>query len=447
MYYYFIKLDLIKQMRNVEILGGLKVENEKLILIKNVSIFNGKDKDYIKGKSVVIKGNKISSIVDKGVDESDFDTVIDGKGGYLSPGFIDAHWHTVMGTDMNTFLNSDPSYIQIFSAVELKKILMRGVTSLRDAGGNVFALKKSIDEGMIQGPRIYPSGALLSQYSGHVDFRRHSPTTLPKEWGGPTITPGEADGHMLLANGVDEVIKGARHQLYLGASQIKICVSGGVSSYSDPLYVLEYTDEEIRAAVKIAEDYGTYVMAHAHNSESVIRAVKNGVKSIEHGTMLNEKAAIVMAEHGAVLVPQVRVLKDLKTIYTDPVRSLKLNEAFTGTDTSLKLAKKYNLTIGWGTDLIFSQDSRERQLKDLSDKKSWFSSSEIMIQATGNNGDILGLSGKRNPYGKIGVIEENSMADILIYNKDFLDDISIIEDYKNNLKLIIKDGEIKKNIL
>lgn len=416
------------------------------ILIKNVSIFNGTSGKLITGNDVVLNGNKIETIISAGSQEAGFDTVIDGRGGYLTPGLIDSHMHATVGVDEKDFFYGDPAYIQLFSGKEMAEMLLRGVTTGRDATGNTFALKRAIDEGVINGPRLYPSGAGLSQYSGHGDFRYQNPNNLPKEWGGP-LGPGQARGFVMLANGKDQMIAATRQQLFLGASQIKLYVAGGVSSYTDPLYVIEYTTEEIEAAVGAARDYGTYVMAHSHSPEGVIRAVKAGIISIEHGSLLNEEAAKLMAEKDAVFVPSVQVLAQLKPLYTDPIRKAKLEEAFEGTDKAMKAAKKYGLTIGWGTDLLFSYEGRKDQLKDLGLRKQWFTSAEIMIQATGNGGKIVGLCGKRNPYGKVGVIEKGAMADVLIYNKNPLEDVSIVEDYENNLKLIIKDGKIYKNAL
>ena len=248
---------------------------EKQILIKNVSIFNGNSGKLITGKDVVVEGNKIKSIVSSGGNEGDFDEVIDGKGGYLSPGMIDCHAHAVMGGDENTFINGDQNYVQLFAAMEMEDMLLRGVTTIRDAGGNTFALKKAIDDGIVDGPRIYPSGAILSQYSGHVDFRTPNPTDLPKEWGGQ-ISPGEKNGHAMLANGPDQVMTAVRQQLFLGATQIKLAVGGGVSSFTDPLYVNEYTSAEIKAAVdaapKMAGDMGHNVLAQDIRSNQVAGA-------------------------------------------------------------------------------------------------------------------------------------------------------------------------------
>lgn len=418
----------------------------KEILIKNVKIFNGTDGTLITGKDVVILGNKIDKIIPAGGNEKGYHEVIDGKGGFLTPGLIDSHWHATMGVDEEVFMEGDQAYVQLHSGMELGEMLMRGVTTIRDAAGNTFALKRAVDEGIIPGPRIYTSGALLSQYSGHGDFRPQNPNALPKEWGGP-LGPGEIAGHMLLVNGKQQMTAAVRQQLFLGATQIKIAVAGGVSSFTDPLYVVEFTDEEIRAAVDAAADYGTYVMAHSHEPAGVIRAVKNGVKSIEHGSMLNEEAAKLMAENGVVYVPSVQVLAQLKPLYTDPIRKAKLQEAFDGTNKAILAAKKYGVTFGFGTDLLFSSEGRKAELEDLGLRKQWFTSAEIMIQATGNGSKIVGLAGPRNPYGKVGVIEEKAMADILIYSKNPLDDVSIVEDFENNLKLIIKDGKVYKNTL
>ena len=418
----------------------------KETLIKNVNIFNGTSEELITGKDVVILGNKIDKIIDAGGSEDGYHEVIDGQGGYLTPGLIDCHAHATFGVSEEDFLYGDPAYIAIHSSKEMGEMLMRGVTTMRDAAGNTFALKRAIDEGIIPGPRIYPAGGGLSQYSGHGDFRWQNPMKLPKEWSGETGI-GEGRGHFLLVNGKQQILAATRQQLFLGATQIKICVAGGVSSFTDPLYVIEFTEEEIQAAVKAASDYGTYVMAHSHSSDGVLRAVNNGVMSIEHGSLLNEEAAKAMAEKGVVYVPSVQVLAQLKPIYTDDIRKAKLQQALEGTSNAMKAAKKYGVTIGYGTDLLFSYEGRKDQLKDLGLRKEWFTSAEVMIQATGNGGKIVGLCGQRNPYGPVGVIEEGAMADILIYNQNPLEEVTVVEDYENNLKMIMKDGVVHKNKL
>lgn len=416
------------------------------ILIKNVNIFNGTSEQLITGRNVVITGNKIESITASVGDEGVYNQVIDGKGGYLSPGLIDVHYHAVLGLEPAKMMSSPKSYVVSVANWELEQLLKRGVTTVRDAGGDVFGMKRAIDEGYLTGPRIYPSQAVLGQYSGHVDFR--NPNFLPKEWGGPQ-DPLEATGVGLTANGKQQVLAGTRDNLYKGATQIKIAVSGGVISFTDPLYVHEFLPEEIEASVRAAEDYGTYVMAHAHSAGPIKRAIKAGVKSIDHNSRADEEAVKMMAEHGVHISVQPLTAKQIMDAYPkNDVRHIKAKLAYDGTAKVMEWAKKYGVHMAWGTDLLNDIKLRnETQLQDLTIRKQWFSSSEIMIQATSNGGKTVALCGKRNPYGKLGVIEDDAMADILIYSKNPLEDVAIVEDYENNLKLIMKDGKVYKNTL
>ncbi len=337
-------------------------------------------------------------------------------------------------------------YVTCMAVHEAEEMLMRGVTTCRDVGGNVFGLRKAVNNGLIPGPRIYGAGGLIAQYSGHIDFR--NPNDMPKEWGGPISTVERSEMNCgIIATGVDQVMAAARHNLYLGADFIKIANGGGVSSFTDPLYVNEFFEEETRAAVRVAEDYGTYVATHVFNPVGIKRALNAGVKSIEHAHLIDEEAMELLVEKEAILSPQVYVLTMLQPIYTDPVRAGKLKEALDGMDNMFKLAKKYKAKIVYGTDLLFDYEGRKDQLKDLTLRKPWFTSAEIMIQATGNAGDCVALCGKRNIYGKVGVVEEGAMADVLIYDKNPIGDVAIVEDHENHLKLVVKDGKVFKNTL
>lgn len=415
------------------------------VLIKNVNIFNGTSKKLITGKDVVLVDNKIDKMITAGSGGNKFDTVIDGKGGYLTPGLIDAHFHATLGLEAPVMAASPASYVQAIAISELKDVLMRGVTTVRDTGGNVAGIKRAINEGYLAGPRIYASQNILSQYSGHTDFR--NPNEQPKEWGGPA-DPMELIGIARLVNGEQQVLAAVRDNLYQGADQIKICISGGVTSFTDPLYVYEFLPEEISMAVRAAADYGTYVMAHAHSAHSIKRAVPLGVKSFEHISMADEEAIKMMAKAGAhATVSPLTPKQIMDTFPATDVRHMKAKEAWDGTDNVMKWAKKHDLHLSWGTDLLNSMELRKLQLKDLTMHTIWFSSAETMIHATGNAGATVALTGKRNPYGKLGVIEQGAMADMLIYSRNPLEDVSIIEDYENNLKVIIKDGKVYKNTL
>ena len=421
--------------------------NEHKTLIKNISIFNGRSEDLIKGKDVVLLDNKIEKIIPAGSsNEGEYGKVIDGKHGYLSPGIIDNHLHLMMGVSQAEFFNGPFQYVTCMAVREAEDMLLRGVTTVRDVGGNVFGLRKAVNTGLLKGPRIYGSGSLISQYSGHVDFR--NPNDMPKEWGGPLSTAERPEMNCgILATGVDQVMAAARHNLYLGADFIKIANGGGVSSFTDPLYVNEFFEEETRAAVRVAEDYGTYVATHVFNAVGIKRALNAGVKSIEHGHLIDEEAMELLAEKEAILSPQVYVMTMLKPIYTDAVRAGKLKQALDGMDNMFKLAKKYKVKMVYGTDLLFNYEGRKEQLKDLTLRKPWFTSAEIMIQATGNAADCVAMSGKRNIYGKLGVVEEGAMADVLIYDKNPLEDVEVVEKHEEHLKLIIKDGKVYKNEL
>ena len=415
-------------------------------LIKNIAIFNGTGDTLITGQDVVLLDNTIEKIIPAGSNEDAYGHVIDGKGGFLTPGLIDSHYHAIAGVSLEEILNGPSQFVHCMMVHEMDEMLMRGVTTVRDVGGNTFGLKMAIDKGLLKGPRIYPSGACIGQYSGHTDFR--NPNYLPKEWGGPNgVLELPELNFGALANGRQQLVATVRHQLYLGATQIKIATGGGVSSYTDPLYVNEFTHEEIEAVVRVSEDYGTYVAVHVFNPVGIKRSLEAGCKTIEHGHLIDEEAMELMAEKGAYLATQVYVMTMLKPIYTDPVRKAKLELALTGMDNMFTLAKKYNVTVTFGTDLLFDYEGRKGQLKDLALRKPWYSDAEIMIQATGNCGELVALCGQRNPYGKLGVIEEGAMADVLVYDKDPLKDVGICEDFENNLKLIVKDGKVFKNTL
>jgi imidazolonepropionase-like amidohydrolase len=394
---------------------------------------------------VVLNGNKIAKLVPAGKDDSAYGTVIDGKKGYLTPGLIDAHWHCVLALPAGALLSTPTQYVAALAVWESKKLLMKGFTTLRDAGGNTVGLKRATDEGYVEGPRIYPAQAVLAQYSGHTDFR--NPNLLPKEWSGQA-DPIEQIGLGILCNGEQQVIAATRNNLYQGATQIKICTSGGVISFTDPLYVYEFMEEEIRAAVRAAEDYGTYVMAHCHSAGPMKRSMKAGVKTLEHISQADEDAMKMAGDLGVHVTVSALTAKNIAETYPkgDP-RQVKGQMAWDNTKRVMEWVEKYDVHLSHGTDLLDSWENREMILPDMTCRKNFFSSSEIMIQTTGNPGATVALSGQRNPYGKVGVIEEDAMADLLIYNKNPLDDVAICEDYENNLKLVVKDGKVYKNTL
>lgn len=414
-------------------------------LITNVSVFNGTSKTLITGQDVVLLGNKIAKLIPSGGDTTAYGQVIDGRGGYLTPGLIDAHWHCVLALPAGVVINSPTQYVAAVATWEAERLLMRGITTVRDAGGNTAGLKRATDEGYVKGPRIYPSQAVIAQYSGHVDFR--NPNFLPKEWSG-RADPIEEIGLGMLCNGEQQVLAAARNNLYQGATQVKMAVSGGVISFTDPLYVYEFTEEEIEAGVKAATDYGTYVMVHCHSAGPMKRAMKAGVKTLEHISQADEDSIKMAADLGVHVTVSALTAKNISGAYPkgDP-RQVKGQLAWDNTGRVMEWIAKYGVTLSHGTDLLDTFENRDLQLADMTCRKEWFSSAEVMIQTTGNAGATVALCGQRNPYGKLGVIEEGAMADVLIYDKNPLEDVAVVEDHENNLKLVIKDGKVYKNTL
>jgi imidazolonepropionase-like amidohydrolase len=255
-------------------------------------------------------------------------------------------------------------------------------------------------------------------------------------------------GDMAVADGVPEVLKAAREVLRMGGSQIKIAVGGGTGSYADPVEVTEFTPEEIRAAVQAASDYGTYVMAHVYNNDGIRRAVDNGVKSIEHANLIDEKTMRYMKEKDAWLCPQVIVYTFHPHGYTEDQKA-KHDQAFAGIDNMFKIAKKIGYDkIVFGSDIITDPETMEKINDEFTYRAKWFTPAEILQQATSKGGELLAMSGPKNPYpGKLGVIEKGAYADLLLIDGNPLNDISILTKPEENLALIMKDGRIYKNTI
>lgn len=414
------------------------------ILIHNIRIFDGKNDGLISGRSLHITGDLITRIPDEIPPLSREITRIDGQGMTLIPGMIDSHVHISLASlDPFDLFNGDVGYLHIRAAKSAEQMLCNGFTSVRDAGGFVFGIKRSIDEGLIPGPRIFPSGAMICQTSGHFDYRRAP--EIPVRSGGVLSRP-ELLGLSVIADGVPDVLAGTRNQLRLGASQIKIATSGGVSSRSDPLDVVEFGQDEIRAAVEAAEQFNTYVMAHAVNDQSVRNALSGGVKSIEHALMADEDTIRLIARQRAWLCAQA--FMDGDCYFMDPVRKEKFDHAIEGTARTFLWAKKYEVNLTWGSDVFLIEKEGKEQIKSLMRLLNWFSPVDILRMVTSRAGALLSLSGKRNPYpGKIGVIEEGAYADLLLVNGNPLEDVSLLSDPDKNLVMIMKGGKIVRNLL
>lgn len=419
------------------------------VLITNVQVFDGTSKKLTKKTNVLVENNFIKEI-STSIKAGKNATVIDGGGRVLMPGLIDAHAHLSIVANPLDMANSKTwDYIGALMGVEAERYLMRGFTSVRDAGGPVFGLKQAIDEGLLNGPRVFPSGAIVSQTSGHGDFRNYNAKSSYFTGAPNTFTDL---GFSYLADGVPEVQKAVRENLRMQASQIKLAAGGGVTSVYDPLDATQYTPEEMKAAVAEAERWGTYVMIHGHLDDAINQALDAGVKSIDHGMLIKEKTMKRIAKEGAWLSPQAFiVMQDIEgnPSFSSPIQKAKMKRVQAGAKQEFEWAKKYGVKIAWGTDMFGARAAFDATLQEFIYRAPYFSNIEQLQQVTGNNGELLALSGIRNPYplGQLGVIKPGAYADMLIVDGNPIENIEVMVDHEKNLKLIMKDGKVYKNTL
>ena len=416
------------------------------VLFADVRIFDGKSGTLSALSHVLIRGNVIDRISEARI-EAEGVMRIAGNGGTLMPGLIDVHWHAMLvRPNPVQALSNDTGYTNLQAGVEAAATLMRGFTTIRDMGGPAFGLKRAIDEGLVAGPRIYPSGAMITITSGHGDFRQLS--DLPRTIGG-MLTRVEQIGGSMIADSPDEVRLRVREQLMLGASQIKLTAGGGVASPFSPLDVSTFTEAELRAAVEAAENWATYVCTHAYTPVAIQRSISAGVKCIEHGHLMDEATAQLMADRRIWLSTQPFLDDGGASVQQlGPAEWAKKRQVIAGTDTVYALARKYGLKTAFGTDILFSQREAELQGSRLASLTRWYTATEALVMATSTNAELLRLSGLRNPYpGRLGIVEAGALADLLLVDGNPLDDINLIADPAKNFKVIMKDGKIYKNTL
>jgi imidazolonepropionase-like amidohydrolase len=418
------------------------------VLFENVRVSDGTSERLSPPRNVLVVGSKIQAISEAPLapPAGAALTRVADNGRTLMPGMIDAHTHlsfTII--PQAAALTADIGYVHADSTQAAKGMLLRGFTAARDAGGPVFGLKRAIDEGVTPGPRIWPSGAFISQTGGHADFRL--PTEIPSRPG--DVSYGERTNMAMIVDGVDAVLKRVREQLALGASQIKLHAGGGVSSSYDPLDVTQFSPEEMRAAVNAAENWGTYVMVHAYTPRAVRQAVEAGVRVVEHGHLIDEATAQLMAEKGVWISLQPFLQdEDMIPFPEGSGARAKQLEMIAGTEKAYKLAQKYKLKTAWSTDTLFDAKLATRQGAQLAKMTRWYTPAQTLRMATADNGELLALSGLRSPYpGKLGIVQPGALADLLLVDGDPLANIKLIEDPATNFVVIMKDGKIYKNTL
>jgi imidazolonepropionase-like amidohydrolase len=413
------------------------------ILVSNVRIFDGVS-DTLHHGDVLIVGDRIKQVSAEPIAPPAGATLIDGGNRVLMPGLTDAHWHMTAATstpqDVQQF---DTGLMYANTVAEARRTVLRGFTTVRDMAGPTFGIKAAIDAGVIPGPRVYPSGAIISQTGGHGDFGEAyaQPYTL----GGRPSHPEEI-GQSAVVNGVPEVLAAVRAQLRKGASQIKLAAGGGVISDFDPIDSIQFTPEELKAAVQAASDWGTYVAVHVYTSRGIRRALDAGVLSIEHGHLADEATVKLIADRGAWLSMQPFEPGDAPL---SPQKAAKAKATVGAWKRVLEWAKKHHVKVAFGTDLLSGAAGTVKENLMLTRFAQVYSNVEVMKIATSGNCLLFAQSGERNPYkeAKLGVIEDGAWADMLLVDGDPTQDISLLGDPGRNFVVIIKNGEIYKNML
>jgi imidazolonepropionase-like amidohydrolase len=410
----------------------------------DVAVFDGVNETLLKKVNVLVEDNIVKKISAKSVTPAGA-TVVEGAGRTLMPGIVEAHTHlSFAAVSVAGLMRNLPSYAAILSVVQAESALMNGVTTVRDMGGEVISLKAAIDGGVVPGPRIYPSGAMITQTGGHGDYR--APNELNPELGRP-LPWSDVMRFSALADGVPQMLAAAREQLRLGATQIKVAIGGGVASPTDPIDVTEFTTNEIAAAVEVAENWGTYVAVHGYTPRAINQALDAGVKCIEHGQLLDEKTVLRIRDEGAWLSFQPFTCAHEDNL--NDAQNAKQAVVAAGTGQVYEMIKSMpDLKVAHGTDTYLNPpDGVKNDVKQMERLLEWFTPFEILKMATSNAGELMRLCGPRNPYPlELGVVKEGAYADLLLVEGNPTEDITKVTD-RDNLKIIMKDGVIYKNAL
>ena len=414
------------------------------LLLTNLRFFDGTTLALQEGRDILVEGGRIAALPPAGQGPAEAER-IDCGGRAAIPGLIDAHWHsTLVAVTQTQALAADIGFVHLMAGREAGATLLRGFTTVRDTGGPAFGLKLAIDRGALPGPRIFPSGAMISQTSGHGDFRLLS--ELPRADG--DLSHSERAGVAALADGRAEVLRRTREQLMKGASQIKIMAGGGVSSLYDPLESLQFLEEEMEAAVRAAADWGTYVCAHVYTSEGIQRALRAGVKSIEHGQLADTGTIRMMREEGAWWSIQPFLADEDANPKTDPVQIAKQDEVSRGTVRAFEEGRAEGVNMAFGTDILMNPAGTGSQGRQLAKLTRFMPPLEALRMATGAAGALLALSGERAPYaGRLGVIAEGALADLLVVEGDPEAGLDWLDTPGTSLPLIMKGGQVVRNAL
>lgn len=422
----------------------MSTENTSRLILRNGQLLDVVKGELLGGLEVVVEGGRISAVRPQGaLQDKTAETdaqVIDLDGRTLMPGLIDCHVH-VLASNANLGMNAlQPNAIIMYRALPiLEAMLNRGFTTVRDAGGADWALARSIALGLVPGPRIFAAGKALSQTGGHGDMRARGELLLSE----PCSCCFRAGAIARVVDGVDNVRLAVREELQQGANQIKIMASGGVSSPTDPIANTQYSEAEIRAIVDEAEAANTYVMAHAYTARAIRRAIECGVRTIEHGNLVDADTAKLMAEKGAFAVPTQVTYEMLAKHGAEaglpPDSVAKIEDVRLAGRNALKLFAEAGVEMGYGSDLL--GDMHQYQSHELQIRAEVLGNLAALRSATSVAAKIL------QREGQLGCIAEGAIADLLVVDGNPLENIGCLVGQGENLAMIIQEGKIKKNTL
>lgn len=403
-------------------------------VFENAMVFDGESPRVTGPCSVLVEANEIMDIV-RGCVRVDGAERIDCSGGVLMPGMIDLHSHIYAESIDSTLPEPPITYRAQYARNFLSHMLSCGFTGVRDVGGGDHGMAMALRDGFLRGPRFFYGGLCLTQTGGHGDFRSRAQATDYVSCG------ARRNFFAIHADGVDECIKAVREELRKGAAHIKIMASGGVLSPSDPLDRCQYSEAEIRAIVEECNRHGTYVCAHCHPAEAIRRCVKYGVRSIEHGTLIDDATAGLVAKTGAYVVPTMAVIVALVQDgaamgMTEESRS-KLLKVSDHSLRGLEIMRREGVKMGFGTDLLGPQHTRHGS--EFSIRSQALSAFEILHSATALGGEILQMK------GRLGVVRPGALADLLVVDGNPLDDIGLLVEDGRHISHIMLDGALVKH--
>jgi imidazolonepropionase-like amidohydrolase len=408
------------------------------ILFRNLKLLDPRWTAARGGYEVLVEGATIKEVSDKAIKASSA-RVVDCGGRTLMPGLIDCHVHVFLSEVNIRNLESVPLTLLTARAADLMKgMINRGFTTVRDTGGADWGIKTAVESGLIPGPRLFISGRAIGPTGGHSDSRRRTDT------GAPSCGCCNAMVYaMAIADGADEVRKTVREQMRQGADQIKIMCSGGVASPYDPLDSLQYSPAEIAAATDEAGNFGRYVLAHAYTPEAITRAVSNGVRTIEHGNLIDLKSAKLLASKGGFMIANLVtyfVMKERAAQFGMTKDMLDKNDlVMDGALRSLEICKKAGVEVGYGSDLL--GQLQVEQSREFIYRAEVLKPLEIIRQAT-----LVGAKILRHE-GKLGVVEPGAFADLIVVDGDPLKKLELFLDQGAHLPVIMKAGQFHKNTL